>query len=287
MARTPKAAPLGGFNVSGPLGDMDAGPLASNSTLFDAGPLSLPPFSSGLALPQSLGGFTPASISGLDLWLRADLGVTLNGSNVSAWADQSGNNRNCSQASAPAQPGGPNPDPQLNGQPALLFSALQSLAGPTALTAGVREIWFVLNLTDLTAGGIFTNKTTTQWSMHISGTTLLGLAGLIWSDGVNNPNNSTLVAPLGVLAPHIYHYIEPLTPAHLSFYLDGSMTNTVSAQLNGMSTETGADGYVIGKLGVLNGIIGKLAEIISYNRFLTVNETTLVNSYLKSRYGFP
>ena len=35
--------------------------------------------------------FSPLSLSGLVLWLRADLGVTLNGGNVSDWADQSGN----------------------------------------------------------------------------------------------------------------------------------------------------------------------------------------------------
>lgn len=35
--------------------------------------------------------FSPLSLPSLVLWLRADLGVTLNGGNVSDWADQSGN----------------------------------------------------------------------------------------------------------------------------------------------------------------------------------------------------
>ncbi len=62
---------------------------------------------------------TPLTIFGstdLKLWLRSDLGVTLNGSTVSAWADQSGNGNNFSQGTALKQPtytamGGPGGKP--------------------------------------------------------------------------------------------------------------------------------------------------------------------------------
>ena len=40
--------------------------------------------------------FSPGNLSGLSLWLKADAGVTLSGSNVTAWADQSGNGNNAS-----------------------------------------------------------------------------------------------------------------------------------------------------------------------------------------------
>jgi hypothetical protein len=42
--------------------------------------------------------------SGSVLWLKADAGVTTSGSNVTAWADQSGNGNNVSQATAANQP---------------------------------------------------------------------------------------------------------------------------------------------------------------------------------------
>jgi hypothetical protein len=38
--------------------------------------------------------FSPKDLQGLALWLKADAGVTLSGSDVTAWADQSGNSRN-------------------------------------------------------------------------------------------------------------------------------------------------------------------------------------------------
>lgn len=52
---------------------------------------------------------TPKTIFGssLELWLRADMGITLNSGNVSAWADQSGKgdaNRNVTQGTAALQP---------------------------------------------------------------------------------------------------------------------------------------------------------------------------------------
>jgi hypothetical protein len=48
----------------------------------------------------------PPAIFGASLkgWWRSDLGITLNGSNVSAWADQSGNGQNVAQVTATKQP---------------------------------------------------------------------------------------------------------------------------------------------------------------------------------------
>ena len=46
--------------------------------------------------------FSPTDISGLSLWLKADAGVTLSGSNVTAWADQSGNGRTVTVNNSPS-----------------------------------------------------------------------------------------------------------------------------------------------------------------------------------------
>jgi hypothetical protein len=67
-------------------------------------------------------------------WYRADLGVTLNGSTVSAWADQSGSgdsNRNLAQATAGNQPTYVAADSTFNGQPTLSFGGAHWLVSGT------------------------------------------------------------------------------------------------------------------------------------------------------------
>jgi hypothetical protein len=67
--------------------------------------------------------------NGLQLWLKADVGVSLNGTEVSSWADQSVNQYVLSQTNPNAQPQlVPN---VLNGKPILRFSGdiLQTASG--------------------------------------------------------------------------------------------------------------------------------------------------------------
>lgn len=66
------------------------------------------------------GGWVPTDIAGCQLWLKADAGITKDGSNyVSQWADQSGNGHNLVQASGVNQPLWVNA--QLNGYPSVKF----------------------------------------------------------------------------------------------------------------------------------------------------------------------
>lgn len=54
---------------------------------------------------DNFGGFMPSQRgAALKLWLRSDLGITLNGSTVSAWADQSGYGNNVTQGTGAQQP---------------------------------------------------------------------------------------------------------------------------------------------------------------------------------------
>lgn len=51
-----------------------------------------------------LAAWTPSAVAGLACWLRADAGVSLNGENVAAWADQSGNGTDATQGTESKQP---------------------------------------------------------------------------------------------------------------------------------------------------------------------------------------
>jgi hypothetical protein len=78
----------------------------------------------GLGIKQrfGVGGFNPIQLSGNVFLLDANLGITLNGSNVSAWADQSGTgdaNKNLAQATGGLQPPYVASDAAFNGQAAV------------------------------------------------------------------------------------------------------------------------------------------------------------------------
>ena len=60
----------------------------------------------GLSLPSTrkLGAWQPSDETGLEAWYKFQTGITLNGSDVSAWADNSSNSFNMLQATASEQP---------------------------------------------------------------------------------------------------------------------------------------------------------------------------------------
>lgn len=61
--------------------------------------------------------FSLKNLSGLSIWLRADLGITLNGSTVASWGDLSGNGRTVSQADPTKQPTFVASSSTFNGKP--------------------------------------------------------------------------------------------------------------------------------------------------------------------------
>lgn len=97
----------------------------------------------GIWTPRALG-------SSLELWLRADMGVTLNGSTVSAWADQSGNGRNATQGTAANQPTYVTGDPLLGNQASLDFDGTNDTIATAAFGSAVAQpcTWMVVAASD-------------------------------------------------------------------------------------------------------------------------------------------
>lgn len=86
----------------------------------------------GVSAAGALTDFEPTDIAGLKLWLRADLGVTLNGATVSDWADQSGNGYHLTQAAAPSQPTFVASDAGANNQAAIDFDGINDVLARAA-----------------------------------------------------------------------------------------------------------------------------------------------------------
>lgn len=85
----------------------------------------------------------PPRLPGCLLWLRSDLGITLatGTSNVSAWADQSGNGNHAAQATGARQPAWT--PGSINGIPTLNFDGTAQYMPTSAFTLGVYTVAMV------------------------------------------------------------------------------------------------------------------------------------------------
>jgi hypothetical protein len=113
------------------------------------------------AAPPAGGGLPT---SGLAFWVRADAGVALNGSSVSQWSDQSGNNRNAVQGTASSQPAFI--ANAVNGKPALQFDGVDDfLQFPLAINGwtGMTIVLVSSALADSTGGANGGNNAAIFW----------------------------------------------------------------------------------------------------------------------------
>jgi hypothetical protein len=229
--------------------------------------------------------FAPTDINGVVLWLRSDVGITLNGSNVSAWADQSGQGNNAAQTTAANQPpfnaatgvrGLPKLSPTgthwmtglLPGVGNYTLFAVGSYPSPIvndALFAAVQDPTFTLDsgfsqFTDSTsatvigranqAAGGTVRATTTD-------TTSLGTVGIY----------STAAAD----ATSVDLFINGVSKGSTTFANPLALSNNYAlmSRTNGGSYNHNGDVY----------------EFIVFNRVLTTNERIQVHRYLGGRYG--
>lgn len=98
--------------------------------------------------------FAATDLASLNLHLRGDLGITLNGSDVSQWDDQSGNSRNYAQGTAALQPA--YNASGINGQPSLTSTiAGEERIGTPFKISGAQSILVVYKHNTAPAGGSF------------------------------------------------------------------------------------------------------------------------------------
>lgn len=235
--------------------------------------------------------FTPASLSGLSLWLKSDSGVTLSGSNVTAWADQSGNGNN-----AIANTG---EEPTfvssfLNGNPAIEFNGegqVLQIADSNSLDFLNISSFIVLKyLGQGTGNNIAYLKNANDGSP--------GDAAMYALDAVNQGAGNSLTFPQNVNGwsdNQTQIDIQDSTPRILSMTYDGTNQNVYS---NGYFSNTfNLGGNIATSTGILqiggynksfNGeeyFYGQIAEIIMYNRAVINTERQQVESYLNTKYA--
>jgi hypothetical protein len=236
--------------------------------------------------------FLPSSLSGLSLWLKADAGVTLDGSDVIAWADQSNNGNNATSFSN-------NPiynTSDLNSKPTIsltsmsdyierVFSISINPLGATGSTAfSVQYVEDVCNAGD-DNGPIFGNFGGSE-DTYVSSQTHYpyGTDCNVYDAFATRLRKNEITPPVTITNAWTLYSVKSTNNDWQSF-VNGQLmysdpTNTYSNSIGGDET------LYIGKqnaAGTFN-LKGKVAEVIVYNRVLTTIERQQVETYLNQKY---
>lgn len=215
------------------------------------------------APPPPVAGLPTPPIPGLSLWLRGDLGITLNGGAVAAWADQSGAGNHVAQASGVRQPTFVAADANLNNRPSVRFNVSDNvLVGPSATFAWIGAVATHPAATFVQFPALFArdganrfligNDATANWAVGGS-----AIAGTAYRNGA-----ATGVALTGANAPQFYEFV-PTVPTAGAFQIGG-----------GLAT-------ILDWLGTGGEFFATVGAPPSAGNLLTLR------AYLTTRYGFP
>lgn len=222
--------------------------------------------------PQS---FSPQDLNGLYLWLRADAGVTYDGSNnVSAWADQSGNGKNAT-ASGTQRPLYVNSD--INGMPVISFDGVDDrLVGPNVISATPCTIIIVAKFSNSEEIGMLFE----QYGTYDNIALYRGFnGGTSRQFRLYNGADLTSSATTNDNQAYIFETIVDGVNSYL--YLNGS--ETAFGDTGNLIPE---GNYYLGYwAGADEAKTMKIAEVIVYNRAITTQERQQVESYLNTKYN--
>lgn len=240
----------------------------------------------GIGIAASPGGarasFNPASVAGLQVWLKADAGITQALGTVSAWADQSGNSNSFAQSNGGYQPA--YTAAAQNGLPVvtwggtnkyLLSSGNITLSNFTFFAILSRPVWS--NSQDKGVWGH--NSSPTQKAFGVNFTNVfLGFSSA----------TPKVLGPIGSLTNASFHLLSAgLGPS--SSFLRKNKTSIASSVSNASTTEITAQ-MIIGSLNypvVIDHWDGAMGEMLIYNSVLTGTDLTNVENYLQAKWGTP
>ena len=232
--------------------------------------------------------FDPSTISNLQIWVKADAGITLNSGNVSNWANQSssGSSYDFSQSTAASQPlyvsNG------INGLPTLRFNGsthtmYQSVS--RGYTSGQLTFFVVMKIAST---GILSVLGSQLFERDVNGDGAL-MYGLYGQNsgyalvGFDYSGEQIIVANnLTIGQTYIMSNKNTNGPGSV-FYRNGTSIGSVY----------GSDAHVFQNIGstrfpsnTMSGFFnGDISEILIYNKALSTTEMNNVNSYLNIKYS--
>ena len=249
----------------------------------------LPSISSGIISSSLSKIFDPKKISGLSLWLKADAGVTLNASNVTEWADQSGNGLNVVPDTETSDISLVSSVSKFNNKPAILFGVADISGGVGLFNNNpfIGKSVFIAYSLESVAGFeysvIYENNGVNVYTSYAYGNQIFGG---YFNAFIDSNTTSTLGTAYirTVIADDDGEGNNPI-----DFYIDGASDGSQ----NGSGFYNSRSEIVIGNGGARSlgpspsidqPFQGYTAEIVVYNRVLTTPERQQVEAYLNTKY---
>jgi hypothetical protein len=272
------------------------GGTLDTSGLFTAdpsggGPFTISASSGSVSGTASVTVSSPAAVptAGLRLWLKADAGITVAGTSVSQWADQSGNNRNATQATSSSRP--TLVASALNGKPAVAFNGINqfmTFSMPVNGLSGMTMILVGANTSDRNGGNtnaanaaLFWNETGPWGTVYLSPFQ----TNVKFRFGTGQTNNLPSFPRPSSIGSGYSMSIATKNGATESLHVDGvlELLDQGNVATIGFCQSTGNLGR-----GYNNNTYfpGRIAEVLVYDRALGDAERESVEAYLNAKY-FP
>ncbi|MDR6160107.1 hypothetical protein QF023_003623 [Chryseobacterium sp. SLBN-27] len=243
-------------------------------------------FTSGQFFTFAAFATSPGGVLGTTSWFRSDADVTLNGSTVSAWRNQSLNTNltQLSQVTATRQPAYSNtgwnfnPSITYDGSSDILENTMPSILN--ILNATNNEVFGALSITGGSASRVYfqiSDNGSTNPRLSLENTTAQ------FPTSANNISNTALSQTSSL--PSIINFSSG--SGNLSYAINGSTpaTGTFSGSIG-----TGPlPRYMLGGFNASgsysNFISGNINEVVTFDKTLTTTERQRVQSYLALKYG--
>jgi hypothetical protein len=217
----------------------------------------------------------PTNITGqtLSAWWKADAGTTVSGTSLSAWADQSTNTNNFSQATAGQQP--QLGTTQINGLPSVKFDGTTNMSAANHSSLGMQEagtsIFIMINPSSFTTGegnAILTKGS--SYAMEVDGTSGFYFVG-----------QTDIKSASFCGTTNVYQIISAVTDrsnttGNGGLYLDGT-------KVVGMTNGAGDNNDSVLVLG--NALNADIAEVVLVQGQTTTDNRTRIEGYLAHKYN--
>ena len=294
-ASTPGANGLGGYNLYRDGNRLNGTPIPECS-YTDAVPSNDLTYTYALTAVDSLGAesaatlttvyVAPVTVSGMRIWLRADKGVTVSGDRATSWRDQSGRSMDATQTNSSLRPTFVLPG--LNGKPVLRFNGTSNAMNlPHFMTGATAGDMFVVVRA---AAASLSSDSRLFSAINGHAPTCYPVANNRISDGFATPSGIPFgAAGVDLTVAKIYNVTGDASG--WSARLDGTKlehrgSNQVAFTNTTWTPVLGADRsgswYALA-----NWFGGDVAEIIIYDRALTIAERQEVGEYLAQKYALP